>query len=71
MLVSGHDAQTLRNESRQLRHNCRNIMTMSVLLKEVSDDLVTVSKDVLTAVRRNRLLRIKDSIKELKNDIPR
>jgi len=63
MLVSGHDAETLRNESRQLCHNCRNIMTVSVLLKEVSDDLA-VSKDVVTAVRTNRLLRIKDSMKE-------
>ena len=71
MLMSGQlssrmtidDAQSLRMESQQLRHNSRNIKAVSVLLKEVSDDLA-VSKGVVTAVRTNRLLRIKDSMKE-------
>ena len=61
MLVSGQlsrritidDAQSLRMESQQLRHNSRNIKAVSVLLKEVSEDLVT-------AVQTNRLLRIKE-----------
>jgi len=65
MLMSGQlsgrivvdDAQMLRNESQQLRHHCRNVSSVSVLLKEVSDDLVT-------EVRTNRLLRIKDSMKK-------
>jgi len=51
------DAQTLRDESRQLCHKCRNIRSVSVLLKETSEDLVT-------AVRASRLLRLKDSSKE-------
>jgi len=51
------DAQTLRKESRQLCHNSRNIMSISVLLKEVSEDL-------LTALRTNELSRLKGSIKE-------
>ena len=51
------DAQMLRKESRLLRHNCRNIISISVLLKEVSEDL-------LTALRTNELSRLKGSIKE-------
>jgi hypothetical protein len=41
------DAQRLRKQSRELRHKSRNIRGVSVLWKEVSEDLVT-------ALLRNR-----------------
>ena len=77
MLVSGQlssriiidDAQTLRKESRQLCHNSRNIMSISVLLKEVSEDLVTGTNKSVTPNKRKMVFPPRNTLQGRKSTL--
>jgi hypothetical protein len=51
------DARRLRKQSQQLRHKCRNTRGVSMLWKEITEELVTT-------IRTNRTQRVKNDIKE-------